>query len=99
MKSSLLPAALVPFTFAACDQMKDHKAGKVSRDNIPPAFGKSVKDKSVMQRLKPLRRKLLRRQIKMLDQIKPSNGGNKQALKKAVLRDGIFLPCGHQLYA
>jgi hypothetical protein len=28
----------------------------------------------------------------MLDQIKPSNGGNKQALKKAVLRDGIFLP-------
>jgi hypothetical protein len=26
----------------------------------------------------------------MLDQIKPSNGGNKQALKKAVLRDGIF---------
>jgi hypothetical protein len=28
----------------------------------------------------------------MLDQIKPSNGRNKQALKKAVLRDGIFLP-------
>jgi hypothetical protein len=54
-----------------------------------------VKGKLVMQRLKPLKRLTLtpplRRQRKMPQLINPSNIANKQVLKKAVLRDGIFL--------
>lgn len=38
MKYSLLAAALVTFTFAACDQMKEHKAGEGKPGQYPPSL-------------------------------------------------------------
>jgi hypothetical protein len=38
MKYSLLAAILVTFTFAACDQMKEHKAGEGKPGQYPPSL-------------------------------------------------------------
>ena len=38
MKYSLLAAVLVTFTFAACDQMKEHKAGEGKPGQYPPSL-------------------------------------------------------------